>query len=86
LIESLKTELAAKQGKAVPSESQSTNMNTISGTHNNSTSSLIDHNHQSTTTLNIEKSSIKAAQPEPFSGEKARLVNDWFAAVKRYLM
>jgi len=61
-------------------------MNTISGTHNNLTSSLIDHNRQSATTLNGEKSNIKAAQLEPFSGEKARLVNDWLAAVKHYLM
>jgi len=34
----------------------------------------------------IDSSGRKAAQPELFSGEKARLVNDWLAAVKRYLM
>jgi len=61
LIEGLKNKLAVKQGKAVPSEPQFMNMHTTSGIHNNSTSSLIDHNCQSATTLNIEKSNIKAA-------------------------
>lgn len=84
LIEGLKTELAVNQGKAVPSEHQSMNMNTSSATNNSSTSFLI--NHVRSGTLNVEKPNIKAAQPEPFSGEKARLVNDWLAAVKRYLM
>ena len=60
-------------------------MNTSSATNNNSTSS-VDYNRQPTVTHNVEKSNIKAAQPEPFSGEKVRLVNDWLAAVKRYLM
>ena len=41
---------------------------------------------QPTAMVNPENPRIKATQPEPFSGEKARLVNDWLAAVKRYLM
>lgn len=86
LIEELKTELAIEQRKTVPSDSQSVNVNTSSQINNNSTSSPVVHNHQPTSNLNVEKPNIKAAQPEPFSGEKTRLVNDWLAAVKRYMM
>ena len=86
LIEDLKTELAVERSKTVSSDPQSVNMTTSSQINNNSTSSPVIHNHQPTATLNVEKSNIKATQPEPFSGEKTRLVNDWLAAVKRYLM
>jgi hypothetical protein len=86
LIEHLKTELAVERNKVVSSDPQSVNMTTNSQINNNSTSSPVIHNHQPTATLNVEKSNIKATQPEPFSGEKTRLVNDWLAAVKRYLM
>src|SRR4051812_25670040 len=61
-------------------------MNTNSQINNNPTSSPVTHNHQPTAILNVEKPNIKATQPEPFTGEKIRLANDWLAAVKRYLM
>ena len=83
LIKDLRTDLAVERSKAVPSDPQS--VNTSSQINNNSTSSPVVNN-QPTATLNVEKPNIKAAQPEPFSGEKVRLVNDWLAAVKRYLM
>lgn len=86
LIEGLKTELAVERSKSAPSDSHSVNMNTSSQINNNPTSSPVVHNHQPTVTLSVDKPNIKAAQPEPFSGEKARLVNDWLAAVKRYLV
>lgn len=86
LIEDLKTELTVERSGAVPSNPQSVNVNTGSQINYNPTSSPAVNNHQPIATLNVEKPNIKAAQPEPFSGEKNRLVNDWLAAVKRYLM
>lgn len=86
LIEDLKTELTVERSGAVPSNPQSVNVNTGSQINYNPTSSPVVNNHQPIATLNVEKPNIKAAQPEPFSGEKNRLVNDWLAAVKRYLM
>ncbi len=77
-IEDLKTELAVERSKAMPSDSQPTGVNLLSSSES--------RNPQPTATLNLEKPNIKLAQPEPFSGEKVRLINDWLAAVRRYLM
>jgi len=62
------------------------NMNTSSQINNHPTSSPVFHNHQPIATSKVEKPNIKATQPEPFSGEKTRIVNDWLAAVKRYMV
>jgi hypothetical protein len=85
-IEELKTELTVRRSDTVPSDNQSVNMNPSCQNNNNSTSSSIIHNHQPSATLNVHKPTIKAAQPESFSGERVRQVNDWLAAVKRYLV
>jgi hypothetical protein len=86
LIEDLKAELAVERGKTSSYDSQDVNVHTNSQTNNNSKSPLVVHNSQLTATPNAEKPNIKATQPEPFSGEKSRLVSDWLAAVKRYLV
>ena len=86
LIEDLKTELTVERSKTVSSDPQAVNMNTSSQINYNPMSSPVVHNHQPTTAPNVDKPNIKATQPESFSGEKTRLVNDWLAAVKRYMI
>jgi hypothetical protein len=85
-ITDLRSAITELKQNTVSSDPQSVNMTANSQINNNTTSSPVFHNHQPTATLNVEKSNIKATQPESFSGEKTRLVNDWLAAVKRYLM
>ena len=61
----------------------------VYGQHNNNTvATTINLSQQpsTATTLTVQRPNIKASPPESFSGEKARLVGDWLAAVKRYLM
>ncbi len=67
-----------ERSKAMPSNFQPTGVNLLSSSES--------HHLQPTATLNLEKPNIKLAQPEPFTGEKVRLINDWLAAVRRYLM
>lgn len=84
--EELRTELTLERSKSSSHvEHQTMNTNANSQVNHNSTSSALFHS-QPTSITNLEKPKIKAAQPEPFSGERARLVNDWLAAVKRYLV
>jgi Ty3 transposon capsid-like protein len=60
---------------------------TITGnSNNNNTMSAVSTPQPTTTTPIVQRPHIKASQPESFSGEKVRLVGDWLAAVKRYLM
>ncbi len=80
------TELRQSIEQVTQQSTETINMNTSSQINNHPTSSPVFLNHQPITTPNVEKPNIKATQPEPFSGEKTRIVNDWLAAVKRYMV
>jgi len=84
--EELRTELAVERSNSTSHVRGQAAMSINPNSQvNHSSSSNLFHN-QPTAFVNPEKPKIKAAQPELFSGERARLVNDWVAAVRRYLV
>ena len=80
--EQLRVELAIEKNRTVSSVHPNVQVN------DSQPFTLSVHPQLSSTPNNLtveRKHNVKASSPESFSGEKVRMVNDWLAAVKRYL-
>lgn len=87
LVDELRAELIVERSRTVSSTPHVIDMNTNDRVNSPLSTAPVVHTQPSpTTTLTVEKPNIKITQPESFSGEKVRMVSDWLAAVKRYLI
>ena len=83
-MQEVESQLVSKKSRTVPPNPPTVALSAMIN-HDNNTTVSTQQPTTTTTALITSKPNIKASPPEPFSGEKIRLVGDWLAAVRRYL-
>ena len=83
-MQEVENQLVSKKSRTVPPNPPTVALSAMIN-HDNNTTVSTQQPTTTTTALITSKPNIKASPPEPFSGEKIRLVGDWLAAVRRYL-